>query len=119
MAKADKPTQIPFDQWGNVPHYIAPASYESRCAHYTWKDPYLFETSIEVIDSFHGRSSVYAVVRDAQGHKYALSFMDIILMLKDRDVVFVGNKVQGRFGFVKRGSNFFLAYLGAPTCAAS
>lgn len=97
--------QIPFDAHGNQLAYpTAQYNPETRDWEIFWKDNVVFEATLAYSGFSRGRSAAGFKMKDSDGHRYYLmmSEMDRIMALGGWD----GNKITGKWTFVKKGQNY-------------
>jgi hypothetical protein len=109
-SKGKKVLKIPFDEHGYFVSYPG-INFHER---YEWKPNYVFEDELQFLGFYRGRSSA-GITFESKKHKsqytmFLIDFKDLIL----NNLVEFG-KIQGKWTFVKRGTNFGVRFLNTQT----
>jgi hypothetical protein len=81
-----------------------------------WRDPYEFEARLTYHSFGRGRSAAYFIWADEEGNQYPMFMSEVDRLL--RLARFEGGSVSGRWSFVKRGSNYSIRLVEAPSGSA-
>ena len=98
--------KIPFKK-GNLVDYM----YNGQTNNYSWKDKdYTITRTMKIVSTRRGRSSAQFILEDEEGHVFNMFMTDTLDMLQRAHIV--NGKVQGVWGFKKRGTNYGMKYIG-------
>lgn len=98
--------QIPFclDKHGCEIMQSYPETYSFG---FKWKDNYVFQANLDIVEFGRGRSSAVFYLEDkVSGSRYSMFMSDMLDVLKNCNIQ--QGKVSGSWTFCKKGSNYGL-----------
>lgn len=105
---------------GYIPYYSdgTPFTYISSGYQYpdplnngsSWKYNIPFPANLRLTDMERGRSAAHFIWEDEQGHAFIMFMTDLLDLIQNFTIE--NGVVSGMWGFVKRGQNFGVVYLG-------
>jgi hypothetical protein len=86
------------------------SSYYGMQPLYDAMDPFEFVDTLEIDNSYRGRSAAGFNLVGSKGEHYVIRISEMTKLLKEATIR--RGKVSGRWGFVKQGANYSLTYRG-------
>lgn len=92
--------EIPFDEKGNLLHYVA--NWERNKA--IWKPNVPWDGTLTLDRISRGRSAAYFLWLDDEGHIFPMFLTDLGEIVRHHTISH--GRITGRWGVVKRGTNY-------------